>query len=404
MIALTPTAATDLTPDLQHGVAAVEQHAVELTDTVANPIQTWITTFEAAGINIQSLIAQYAQHPFPVAQQVAANFLQYGMQYVNPYTLASKAATNFYLGTAKSSFVPGLQSAIISATQGNITGAVTDLYDAFYGTPIVSILHPLQTIPSIFNPITQNLANASKYLTVTALTNVGSVATIDIPTYAFNTVLGTSLQNVYNSFAAGDPVGGLINTIDIPGAVTNAFLNGLLRPDGTYVSGVLSDGGANVINGLVGVIGITSTQGLAKQIVAPNAQNIMAGGSLSYALGQLLNLVTTGFPTPQTIVDNAVNLLQYLFANPGAAAAAVNVGNLAALAPAASALPGLSAGVLKAFDPAAVTNIAASLGPSLAAEVAGSLGSSLGANLAGSLATTLSVDLSKMALHILSAL
>ncbi|MCV7050292.1 hypothetical protein H7H82_06700 [Mycobacterium heidelbergense] len=60
----------------------------------------------------------------------------------------------------------------------------------------------------------------------------------------------------------------------------------------------------------------------------------------------------------------------------------------------------MSAGVLKAFDPAAVTNIAASLGPSLAAEVAGSLG----ANLAGSLATTLSVDLSKVALHILSAL
>ncbi|MCV7052363.1 hypothetical protein H7H82_17500 [Mycobacterium heidelbergense] len=396
MIALTPAISNDIASDLQHSAATIQQRAVELTDYVANPIQTWINTFEAAGINLQSLAAQYAQHPFPVPQQMAANFLQYGVQYVTPYTQVANSAVNFFLGTGTNDLVPLLQAAAVAASAGQISTAVLDVYNAVFGKPILDFGAPLETIPQILNPITQNLANTSSYLTTTALQNVGAVVTINLP-QSLEQTLGTSLQNVYNSFAAGDPVGGLINAVDIPGALTNTFLNGLPQANGTYSEGLLSAGQY----GLVKAIGITTAQGLAQKIVAPKAQNIMTGGSLSYALGQLLNLVTTGFPTPQTIVNNAVNLLQYLFANPsGAAAGAVNVGNFAALAPAASALPGLSAGVLKAFDPAAVTNIAASLGPSLAAEVAGSLG----ANLAGSLATTLSVDLSKAALHILSAL
>ncbi|ORA69529.1 hypothetical protein [Mycobacterium heidelbergense] len=395
MIALTPAISNDIVSDLQLSAAAIQQRAVELTDYVANPVQTWINTFEAAGINLQSLATQYAQHPFPVPQQMAANFLQYGIQYVTPYTTATTNAVNYYLGTNANDFVPILQTAVAAASTGNISTAVSNVFNAVYLGPLILILQPLETIPQILNPITQNLANTSNYLTTTALANVGLVATITLPSLLQQT-LGTSLQNVYNSFAAGDPVGGLVNAVDIPGALTNAFLNGSPAVNGTYNSGLLSDGQG----GLVHAIGIITAQGLAQKIVAPNAQNIMTGGSLSYALGQLANLVATGFPTPQTVVDNAVNLLQYLFANPGAAAAAVNVGNFAALAPAASGLPGLSVGVVKGFDPAAVTNIAASLGPSLAAEVAGSLG----ANLAGSLATTLSVDLSRVALHILSAL
>ncbi|MCV7052001.1 hypothetical protein H7H82_15600 [Mycobacterium heidelbergense] len=334
-----------------------------------------------------------------LAQQVAANFLQYGVQYVTPYQTATNAAVNYFLGTGGGDFVPLLQSAAADAVSGNISLAFTELQSALWTAPAVQIGEPLEGIPTILNPITQNLANTSKYLTTTGLKDFGGWFALTLATRIF-TPIGTGLQNVYDSLIAGDPVGALINTIDIPGELTNSIINGFPSLNGTYSSGILSDG----TNGLAKIVLLTLPQGLATQVVAPNAQNIMSGGSLSYALGYLANLVTTGFPNPQTVVDNAVNLLQYLFANPGAAAAAVNVGNFAALAPAASALPGLSVGVVKAFDPAAVTNIAASLGPSLAAEVAGSLGSSLGANLAGSLATTLSVDLSKIALHILSAL
>ncbi|BBZ50029.1 hypothetical protein H7H82_13035 [Mycobacterium heidelbergense] len=67
MIALTPAVSNDLAADIQHSAVTIQQRAVELTDYVANPIETWIDVFEAAGINIQSLAAQFQQYPFVLA-------------------------------------------------------------------------------------------------------------------------------------------------------------------------------------------------------------------------------------------------------------------------------------------------------------------------------------------------
>ncbi|ORA76111.1 hypothetical protein BST29_24595, partial [Mycobacterium malmoense] len=355
----------------QHSTATIQQHAIELTDAVTNPIQTWIDVFEAADINIQSLVAQFQEYPFPVPQQVTANFLQYAAEYVQPYQQAGNAAVDYFLGTGNSDFVPLFQSGLTQAAAGNLTGAVSTLGRALWTTPLESIGLPLQRIVEILNPITQNLANATKYLTGTGLEELGLNFVIYLP-QQLESGLGTGLQNVYDSWTAGDPLGAIINAIDIPGIVTNAVLNGNPAKNGTYSDGLISDS-----YGLAWVTGLYLPQQLAKSIVAPNAQNIMSGGSLSYALGYLANLVTTGFPTPQTVFDNLVNLLQYLFANPGAAAAAtlpaadsivgafnstdvLNGGS--AMASLATELPGL---------PADVANVAGHLGADLASVLPG---------------------------------
>ncbi|WP_438268915.1 hypothetical protein, partial [Mycobacterium malmoense] len=41
LIALTPTISNNLAAKTQHSTATIQQHAIELTDAVTNPIQTW---------------------------------------------------------------------------------------------------------------------------------------------------------------------------------------------------------------------------------------------------------------------------------------------------------------------------------------------------------------------------
>ncbi|ORA70251.1 hypothetical protein BST25_19755 [Mycobacterium heidelbergense] len=400
MIALTPTVSNDLAADIQHSMTDLQQRAVELTDYVANPIQDWITTFQAAGVNLSSLYAQFQQFPFVLSQQLAANFLHYASSYVSPYQTAGNDAVGYLLGTSTTgtlSFVPQVVKGLADLQAGNFAAGIPALTSTIWSGLAVNVFQSLEAIPTILNPITQNLANATDYMTTTWLGNVPGYFADHFMGTVF-TPLGVGVQNVYNSLTAGDPLGAVINTIDIPALVTNSVLNGTPNAKtGLYSQGLIADGSAGLLKYLITV----TPQGLANVMVAPNTQNILGGGSLAFQAGYLGNVLATGFPTPQIVFDNLLNVIRTYAGIPSAAAAAAaNGSGFAALAPAASALPGLSAGVLKAFDPAAVTNIAGSLGPSLAAEVAGSLG----ANLAGSLATTLSVDLSKMALHILSAL
>ncbi|BBZ49268.1 hypothetical protein H7H82_12955 [Mycobacterium heidelbergense] len=414
LIALTPTVANDLAADAQRSTVIIQHHAIELADTVANPIQTWVDTFSTLGINLQALWAQFQAVPFALSQQLAANFLQYGVDYVSAFQNAAIAADAQFLNTGSSAyFVPGLELAGTELMSGQIAKGVTQLYNTVWNLPITNIgykLFPLLNLPGY---ILQNATNFSNSMAETGVPAFVLQTVFGIPGN-FSTALGNGLQAVYDSFTAGDQLGAVINAIDIPGEIANLVLNGTYNGFDGYSEGIFSaaPGGTN---GLVQLLTSGGPQIFAADMVAPNAQNIVQGGSIATAFGNFVNTLnfwnpaTTSWPTVQSLFDGILGVFRYVLEDIGGApAAAANGSGFAALAPAASSamaglsggLPGLSAGVLKAFDPAAVTNIAGSLGPSLAAEVAGSLG----ANLAGSLATTLSVDLSKVALHILSAL
>ncbi|BBZ49264.1 hypothetical protein H7H82_12935 [Mycobacterium heidelbergense] len=427
LIALTPAVSNDLAADLQHSAAAIQQRAVELasTDYAVNPIQTWIGVFTNSAANLQTLYSDWvAQGPALLSQQLAANWMQYASLYVGSYQGAANGALNFFTGNAPVTvttvghFWPLVTTAITEIGSGDINDAVANLTAALAFQPIELILQPLENILNIPIYLTRNLASATYDALSTPSSDPSSISSLIVGLGAFvlfpfagdlNVSLGGSLQAAYDAFAAGNVLDGALNLLNTPGAVTNALLNGIAGGNGSGITGILTP----KVSGFAGGTGLVSLlvnlfpRFLASDIVAPGATNITDGGSLATTFQTLLTQLATGWPTPQQWVDNTVNLVQTYFGVGGltGAASAANGSGFAALAPAASSamaglsagLPGLSAGVLKAFDPAAVTNIAASLGPSLAA-------GSLGANLAGSLATTLSVDLSRVALHILSAL
>lgn len=273
VISLTPAVSNSVAADIHHRVAVVEQHAVDLADTVANPIETWIDTFTAAETNLQSLYADFKAAPFPVFRQVAANWLQYGVDYVGPFKEAANNLTSFYLGSTSSGFVPDLVNATKDLQTGNITGWLRLLYSAFYSTPFIS-LEPMESIPKILTYMLQNGTNTYNFATTTALVDIAAQGALALPS-GVETALGNGLQAVYDSFIAADPRGVVLNALNVPGLLAYALINGTEFTPGNWNGGLISNGGS------VGKF-LTSTlpQLLASDTVAPGSQNIMEGGSV----------------------------------------------------------------------------------------------------------------------------
>ncbi|ORA80659.1 hypothetical protein K3U93_17695 [Mycobacterium malmoense] len=411
LIALTPTITNDIASDLQRGTANIEHHAVQLLSSgtvdpgVVNPIQTWMDLLQTANQSADVLYNQWLNLPAaPALQQVAANWTQYVSDYVGAYQNAANGSVEVFLGSGGLSWPTLTANMFTNLQSGNFIGAFNNISSALFSVQL-SVLQPLEGILAIPGYALTNLAAGYSYLTGPGLTYFGEVALAGLPS-ATLAGMGQGFQNIYDAYAAGDWPAVFTNALNFPGLVTNYFLNGGAQgTEGAY--GLLSN---PTVTGDIGTVyGILDTilPTLTKDIVAPGAQPVSQGGSLAIGLPALVNQIFNGWPSPAYAVDSLINTIRTyagvdLF-NISDLTSAASVGGFAGLAPEAG-LSGLSAGVLSAFDPAAVTNIAGSLGSSLAADVAGSLGSSLGANIAGSLATTLSVDLSTLALHILSAL
>ncbi|OIN78484.1 hypothetical protein [Mycobacterium malmoense] len=389
LIALTPGVSNNLAVDLQHSAATIEQRAVQLasTDYAVNPLQTWLDVFTTAAANLQAIGSDWAQIPAILAQQVAANWIEYATEYVSSYQTAANAAVDYYLGAGSGDFAGTITQALSAVQTGNIGDAVENLYDAFIGAPLVLVFQPLEAIPQILNPITQNLANATDYLTVAGVQTLGDGVVVGVIPQLFVGGIAQPLQNAYDAFSAGDPVDGMLNLLNLPGAEANAVLNGVSLGGWTNGGGLLSHGVANVdgpLNALVNYI----PQHLAPDLVAPQATNITTGGSLATTWATFLSQLTGGWPSPNEIVDNILNVFRTYGGLPGVASAA-NAGTAADFATAASAVASLSANFASVTDLSSVaalsllpTDIAASL-PADVANVAGHLGADLASVLPG---------------------
>ncbi|OIN80783.1 hypothetical protein BMG05_10585 [Mycobacterium malmoense] len=376
LIALTPAVPDDVASGLPRSAVNVEYRGVKLTDTLVSPIETWIETLSAAAGNVQTLVDEWGQTPFVVAQQVAANWVQFASDYVGAYQQSAQSAVNYFTGNSASDFWPLMEQALNDITAGNIQQAFAyqgPLYTGLLFEPSVTILAPLENIPAILAYSATDFANGLTYMfgdgVFGGLAVMGEAVELGLGAAALSSI-GDSLQPVYNSLAAGDPLGVVLNVLNIPGVATNDVLNGFLNSSGERVGGLLATGGP--IKALISTV----LPIIARDMVAPDAQSIAEGGSLPTAIQEFINQLINGWPS-------LTNLSDIYFGGVNMAPSAVAM---------SADFPGLSADVLKAFDPAMVTDIAGSLGPSL------------GANIAGSLATTLSVDLSTLALHIISAL
>ncbi|MCV7379814.1 hypothetical protein H7K38_14260 [Mycobacterium alsense] len=309
---------------LAGGASAAAVPAAVVSNAV-DPIQTWVTTFQNAGMNLQYIYNTWSMLPFPVVQQIAANGVQYASEYVGAYQNAASGALHYFLGLGPSGappLIPALQTAWSAALSGNITGAVNDVYQAIYATPVIWMLQPLEDVLNIPTQMAQNLANGMTYLNGPFRTGFGSDAILTLP----NTIpqsLGPSLQAVYNSWTAGDQIGAVTNLLNTPGVVANAFLNGFSAHPGLQPpsGGLLSSPafffktlkGKGVTYDLVN----TLLPNFAKAIVTPGAQNIAQGGSLATALQNFANQLINGWPPLTGLPTPAANLITSLTSSLG---------------------------------------------------------------------------------------
>lgn len=298
---------------LAGGASATAVPADALSD-ILSPItqnlivQTWQTTFEYAGTNLQYIFNQWSKAPFPVLQQVAANGIQYASDYVGAYQGAASGAVYYFTNQ----FASAVQTAVTQISTGQVSQGVQGLYLALFNSPFLAFTFPLESILKIPAYVTQNLANAMNYLTGDALE--------DWPSYVLqagiegSTGLGTSLQAVYSAWAAGDQLGAVTNLLNTPGAVTNALVNGtrsakVFAPTGGLLSspGIVAKFNSDP-TGLLNELFTNIDQTLANTIVAPNAQNIVSGGSLATAFQSLVNQFINGWPTPTAIGSSLAGL------------------------------------------------------------------------------------------------
>ncbi|BBZ50610.1 hypothetical protein H7H82_08330 [Mycobacterium heidelbergense] len=274
-------------------------------------IQTWMKTFSTAGANLQTLYNQWSAIPAPLLQQVLANDIAYGNLYVGTYQAAANAAVKYFTTPVGVSFQRVLNTALADLNAGNLTGAYTNLWSAFVNYPFTAIFQPLNRILGIPIDITKNLSNATNYLLNTNATSGVSQIGLSLlnfvnqPGIAFS----ASLQAALNAWNAEDPVVAVTDLLNIPGAVTNAVLNG--NAAGQF--GLISTKGSGLSFGPVETIGIKVLQNVATNIVAPNAANIMSGQSLQAAFQGFVNTLTNGWPSLTPVVnDLSAGLTQVL--------------------------------------------------------------------------------------------
>ncbi|QZA16676.1 hypothetical protein K3U93_18780 [Mycobacterium malmoense] len=293
---------------LASGASAAAVPAAALTDFINPavlplPLATWVNTFQTAGTNLQYIFGsgKWSKAPFPVLQQVAANWVDYANIYVGAYQQAATNAVNylaFYFG-------PLIRTGLSDLTSGNISGGINALYTALFQNPIEDFGLPLEKTLEIPAYFLQNLASATQYAVTIGVTQIGLYG-LDAP-YQAQTSLGLSLQAAYNAWNAGNPMGALSSLLNTPGATVNGLLNG--SGQSILGAGLLSSPAfSHLYNGLVNTVVNTLSPTLAGKIVAPGAVNIETGGSLSAALQSLVNQLVNGWPSLSPVLNNLSNV------------------------------------------------------------------------------------------------
>ncbi|MCV7050294.1 hypothetical protein H7H82_06710, partial [Mycobacterium heidelbergense] len=371
-------------------------------------IQTWINVFQQAGANLQTIGSNMSTGGkifFPLAQQLAANWITYASIYVgsgNAYQGAVNGAYNFFTNANGAgqgiSFFNNLTYAITAIQQGNFINAFgpQGLYGFWYG-PASQIFYMSTNFAALGNVA----FNEPGLLSQSIVSMLGAFFAVGVSNSIF-TALGAGFQNAYDGFAAGDLPAGVSNLLNMPGLLAGAILNGYGN-SGIGNTGILSPTSTLTQPGLLNTLAVWIPQTLASKIVVNNqvkgtilTPNILGGGSLANAFSQLTSQVTTGWPTPNMWFDGLLNAYQSFL---GFLGGQVGLGGAAFAAPAGvvGIAPSLAAN-LGGIAPSIAADFSG-IAPSLAAEIGG-MAPSLATNLAG----TLAPQLGTLAAHLLTSL
>jgi hypothetical protein len=192
-IAIAPVAPP--TPDV-----LVADRAVQLSATI-DPITPWLNVFNNAEVNVAALVDTWLEAPAPVVQQIIANQLRY---------LGELPDVGAILGQVVANAQAAAQTTLGS---GVGTGALDPSHEA-----ILTVLPDILPLPPALTPIIDFSTN---YLSGFLLGLVG-------PVIAPVLALGASIEAIITNLTGAAPdLGAALNSlINIPAAMTDAFLNG----------------------------------------------------------------------------------------------------------------------------------------------------------------------------------
>ncbi|OIN80506.1 hypothetical protein [Mycobacterium malmoense] len=397
LIALTPAVSGDVAADLHRSAADIQQRAVQLLSTdpgVVNPIQTWVDVFQDAVANLQADYASATAYGLaPVLEQVLANQAHnYGTLVIPGFQESATRLVNLYTGAGFGGFWPNLFTGISQVGQGDFTDGFFNIANDGLPAFLNSFGLPLQDLLPLLPQELENLPNAVNFLLGNAYVYLTGQVGLSWPGF-LGYALGSDVQLASDGFASGDLLAGVTNLLNIPGAFTGQFLNGFTSSftDG-FVPGLLSPS-TNIAGGWTGggLLYFFTTyvpQGTANSIVYPGAPNIVQGGDLAATVQQFLAQASSLFgfnnplsivlpnvvwawPTPQTALNQLINLFQ-TYAGVGgltSAATGASAADVAGIAPSLAAnLGGIAPSIaadLSGLAPSIATNVAGMLGPEL---------------------------------------
>lgn len=375
LIAVTPVAGDEIQSTLQH------RALVDLASGYdVDPIQTWLSIVPQALANIQTIFDKWSEIPAPLAQQVLANWVQYASDFVGAFQKSAYGAVDYFLGTGPRDFMGWLELARTYAMKlPDFNHVPNALFQAFWGAPLTRIAFPLGDALAPSGYILQNLATAYTFA-LDSGGKLGDYALVTLPSVVVQ-AMGISLRDALLAWNYDDnlPVA-LANLINTPGAMVDALINGgkFGISGENFGWGLLSTPPTATdpysVPGLLSRVVNTLLPELAEKIVAPGAQNIVEGGSLSSAVSAFVNQLFGGWPSPEYIADMLVEFLQTYFGvgNVGSVANIASVADIAGVAPAAGALSADLASVTDLSDLAALLLVPADI-----AGITGGLGADL---------------------------
>ncbi|ORA79258.1 hypothetical protein K3U93_03100 [Mycobacterium malmoense] len=291
--------------------AAVPAQAItDISPYFVNPLQTYVNMFQDAVTNLQYLGGEF-NPPFPVLQQLAANGVSYASDYVGAYQSTAASLVKLIGGTTKTSFANQTINAVNDILQGNISTGLPLLSTQLLQRPIVA-LEDMENIIYIPSYISQNISNTIEFWTQ-GPGLAGLVAGYGLPLLGVpGNVLGQSLQAVYDAAATGDSLGVVTNLADIPGQLINGVINGALTSGsgGSPTGGLLSSKAfGQYAGGFLNYLVNQTLPSWSTAVVAPNAQNIEAGGSVGAGVQNLISQMQNGWPSA-TAIQGAITQLQ----------------------------------------------------------------------------------------------
>lgn len=234
VIAISPI--SPVTPDIHAPTISTHSAAVDLAaavNPIGDPISAWVTTLANAGQNLGALGGQVIDNGAPILTQIIANQVGYanlvGTGFENfraGFETYLNATLPFYMQYASDFLKAGqIGEAFSWGVVYPIVGAVTTMMPLVNNLKIPGMIaqnvaNALQTIPAAIQPI-----------------GLGAILTLANPFHTF----GAQLQSISDAVNAGDPLSAVNAVLNIPAAMTDTFLTGVLKPyNGFFDTGLIA--------------------------------------------------------------------------------------------------------------------------------------------------------------------